>query len=73
MVEVTSEDPNFPIESALAASQGPGWRAAEPGEQTFESSWITLDHCAEFDSSFRSPISSAPRNSRFDGLNQMDH
>jgi hypothetical protein len=31
-VEVTSEDPDFPIESAIAA-QGPGWRAAEPGEQ----------------------------------------
>jgi hypothetical protein len=31
-VEVTSEDPNFPIESALAG-RGPGWRAAERGEQ----------------------------------------
>lgn len=33
MVEVTSEDPNFPIESALAAKGLPGWRAAEEGEQ----------------------------------------
>jgi len=32
MVEVTSEDPNFPIDSALAAKD-PGWRAAEEGEQ----------------------------------------
>jgi hypothetical protein len=33
-VEVTSEDPNFPIESALALkSDGQGWRAAHPGEQ----------------------------------------
>src|SRR5260370_13624738 len=32
-VEVTSEDPNFPIESALAAGEGPGWRAAEKGKQ----------------------------------------
>jgi hypothetical protein len=32
-VEVTSEDPNFPIEFALAAGGGPGWRAAEKGEQ----------------------------------------
>src|SRR5215218_1116748 len=32
-VEVTSEDPNFPIESALGAKDGPGWRASEPGEQ----------------------------------------
>jgi len=40
-VEVTSEDPNFPIESALGASPGPGWRAAEPGKQTIR---IVLDN-----------------------------
>ena len=32
-VEVTSEDPNFPIESALASGKGPGWRAAQKGKQ----------------------------------------
>ena len=32
-VEVTSEHPNFPIESALTLSEGPGWRAAEHGQQ----------------------------------------
>src|SRR6266852_4572487 len=32
-VEVTSEDPSFPIESALASGKGPGWRAAEKGKQ----------------------------------------
>jgi hypothetical protein len=31
-VEVTSEDPNFPIESAFAGD-GHGWRAAEKGTQ----------------------------------------
>jgi hypothetical protein len=31
-VEVTSEDANFPIESALAQGEG-GWRAAEKGTQ----------------------------------------
>src|SRR5260370_26406524 len=40
-VEVTSEDPNFPIESALAAREGPGWRAAEPGKQIIR---ILLDN-----------------------------
>ena len=30
-VEVTSEDPNFPIESALVSGKGPGWRAAQKG------------------------------------------
>lgn len=34
-VELTSEDPSSPIESALAPGQpGTGWRAAGPGDQT---------------------------------------
>lgn len=33
-VEITSEDPSHPIESALLASRGSGWRAAGPGKQT---------------------------------------
>jgi len=40
-VEVTSEDPNFPIEAALIARKGPGWRAAEPGKQIIR---IVLDN-----------------------------
>jgi hypothetical protein len=32
-VEVTSEDPNFPIESALLPGRGPGWRPAQSGTQ----------------------------------------
>ena len=33
-VELTSEDPEHPIESALLPENESGWRAAEPGEQT---------------------------------------
>jgi hypothetical protein len=33
-VEVTSEDPEHPIESALLPGRGPGWRASRPGPQT---------------------------------------
>jgi hypothetical protein len=33
-VEITSEDPAYPIESALLRGTGSGWRAARPGEQT---------------------------------------
>lgn len=33
-VEITSEDVDYPIESALIPSTGLGWRAAQPGEQT---------------------------------------
>ncbi|HUK17851.1 MAG TPA: hypothetical protein VLW65_15610 [Bryobacteraceae bacterium] len=32
-VEVTSEDPDFPIESVFDGSGGPGWRAFEQGKQ----------------------------------------
>ena len=34
VAELTSEDPDFPIESALATGDGPGWRASDSGEQT---------------------------------------
>ena len=33
-VEVTSEDPAHPIESALVPNQASGWRAGGPGKQT---------------------------------------
>jgi hypothetical protein len=33
-VEITSEDANHPIESALIPGRGSGWGAARPGEQT---------------------------------------
>lgn len=39
-VRLTSEDANHPIESALGPSTRPGWRAAEPGEQTI---WISFN------------------------------
>ncbi len=32
-VELTSEEDGYPIESALDFGDGPGWRAADPGEQ----------------------------------------
>lgn len=33
-IELTSENPLYPVESALLACEGPGWRAVEPGMQT---------------------------------------
>jgi hypothetical protein len=33
-VEITSEDSDYPIESALIPGSGAGWQAGEPGEQT---------------------------------------
>src|SRR5216684_323481 len=40
-VEDTSEDPNFPIEAALTAGEGSGWRAAKKGKQIIR---IVLDN-----------------------------
>jgi hypothetical protein len=34
LVEVTSEENGFPIESALLGGENQGWRAAYPGTQT---------------------------------------
>jgi hypothetical protein len=34
LVEVTSEDKDYPIESALIPGESKGWRAAEPGTHT---------------------------------------
>jgi hypothetical protein len=34
VVEVTSEDKNYPVESALTAGETRGWRAADSGTQT---------------------------------------
>ena len=34
MVEITSEDKNYPVESAFASVEAQGWRAAEAGTQT---------------------------------------
>jgi hypothetical protein len=33
-VELTSEDPEYPIETALKINSGPGWRAQHAGQQT---------------------------------------
>ena len=40
LIEMTSEDTDFPIEAALSGG-GRGWRAAEPGIQTIR---LVFDH-----------------------------
>ncbi len=40
-IEITSEDPNFPVEQAFGDGQGAGWRAAATGPQLIR---ITFDH-----------------------------
>jgi hypothetical protein len=41
VVEVTSEDNDFPVESAFASEDAQGWRAAAPGRQTIR---LLFDH-----------------------------
>ena len=38
-VELTSEDPNWPIEGALLPDRSHGWRASGPGPQTIRLTW----------------------------------
>jgi hypothetical protein len=41
VVEVTSEDKNYPVESAFVLGDAQGWRAAAPGSQTIR---LVFDH-----------------------------
>ncbi len=41
VVEVTSEDKDFPVESAFVPGDARGWRAAAPGSQTIR---LLFDH-----------------------------
>jgi hypothetical protein len=41
VVEVTSEDEDFPVESAFGSEDAQGWRAAAPGHQTIR---LIFDH-----------------------------
>src|SRR5215469_8536867 len=41
VVEFTSEDEDFPVESAFGSGDGRGWRAAAPGQQTIR---LVFDH-----------------------------
>ena len=51
-VEITSEDADHPIESALLPGRASGWRAAGPGKQTirllFDSSATDPADLADF-------------------------
>lgn len=43
-VELTSEDPAYPVESALQPGNGPGWRAAGAGTQVIRLHFDTPQH-----------------------------
>ena len=66
-IEITSEDPNFPIESALTSGKGPGWRAAERGKHIIRIIFDRPRPLHRIDSSFRKRKLSELRNSVFSG------
>ena len=43
-LEITSEDAEHPIESALLTGKNPGWKAAESGKQTIRLIFIEPQH-----------------------------
>src|ERR1700726_1732607 len=71
-VEITSEDPTFPIESALATREGPGWRAAERGKQVIRLVLENPRALRRIRLEFSETEIREPRNSRFDGLARAD-
>ena len=73
VVEVTSEQKDYPVEAALVAGEMRGWRAADSGTQTIR---LIFDkppkglHASR--SSSKKPRQSAPKSSYCDGLRIAD-
>src|SRR6266852_8539754 len=72
-VEVTSEDPNIPIEAALAEEKDRAGERPKRVSRSSASSLITRQRCVGLDWSFPKQKLSEPRNSRCDGLKQVGH
>src|SRR6267143_1285601 len=66
-VEVTSEDPNFPIEAALGTGDDRAGGRPKRVSRPSASSLITRERCVGLDSSFPRQKLSEPRSSHFDG------
>jgi hypothetical protein len=54
-VEITSEDAEHPIESALMENNGSGWRANEPGKQTIRLVFDKPQNITRIQLSFEEP------------------
>jgi len=54
-VELTSEDPDHPIESALRPGEGTGWRASEPGRQVIRLHFDVPQHLRHIRLVFHEP------------------
>ena len=54
-VEITSEDPDYPIEAALLPNMNQGWRAADPGNQTIRLLFMQPQHIHQIQLNFQEP------------------
>ena len=54
-VEITSEDPQHPVEEALLSTSPGGWRAARPGEQTIRLIFDRPQHVRRIQLLFEEP------------------
>ena len=54
-VEITSEDPQHPVEAALLSTEQGGWRAARPGEQTIRLIFDRPQHVRRIQLLFEEP------------------
>src|SRR6185312_123119 len=72
VVEVTSEDQEFPVESAFVSEEAEGWRAAKPAAKRFGSSSTSPKGLAVYCSSLRSVKSPARRSLFCGGLKMRE-
>jgi hypothetical protein len=75
VVEVTSEERDYPVDSALVAGETRGWRAADSGTQTVrlifdEPQRLKDSHASR--SSSKKPRRNVPKSSSCDGLQMAD-
>ena len=67
MVEVTSEEEHYPIESALLSRETRGWRASRPGAQTVRLVFDEPQRLKRIALFSRKTIHDGPKNSSCDG------
>src|SRR5438094_6394125 len=68
VVEVTSEDNDFPVESALVSGETPGWRAAMPGTETIRLIFDQPQKLKQYRLSLKKKKSRERKSSSCDGL-----
>src|SRR5438105_10660819 len=56
IVEITSEEKDYPVEAAFVSGETPGWRAAEPGPQTIR---LVFDQPQRLDAAVRPTLPSS--------------